>query len=242
MIPVNDLLFEIDEKLNKNANLQGQFIPDEDKITFANRAQIKLILKKLGLNNVYQSGLDAFKKRYQDLEAFIVYYEKLDVTSTPGDNFNSYQTPLSNTSSKYFMPIDSYIVCSKGNCKNRILDIIDIVKHGDIQTKLKSSHWTPSFEYQESVGVISNNVFYSYPDIKNTFKIDNLYLSYLRYPKEIDVPGYTHIDGSPSVLQDCELDAYLKNELLELIITEISDTIGDQSQSQLSRERSKETE
>ena len=66
MIPVNELLNDITEKVNKNANLQGQFIPDENLIDFLNRGQLKLVLKKLGLNNSYQSGLDSFKKRYED--------------------------------------------------------------------------------------------------------------------------------------------------------------------------------
>lgn len=241
MIPVLELLNDLDEQINKNANLQGQFIPDENKIDFLNRNQIKLILKKLGLNNIYQSGLDSFKKRYEDLQVLIVPYEKLIATPTR-DTFNSYITNLTSTSKKYFLPIDAYITGTKGNCINRVIDIIKIVKHGDIQTDLKSPHWTPSFEYQESLASISNNNFYTYPDKNNTFIINSLYFSYLRYPLPIDIIGYIHTDGSASVNQNCELDFYLKNELLEMTVRDISDAIGDRNQSQLSRDREKETE
>ena len=241
MIPVNELLNDITEKVNKNANLQGQFIPDENLIDFLNRGQLKLVLKKLGLNNSYQSGLDSFKKRYEDLQVLIVPYEKLTVTLS-SDTFNSSKTDLTTTVNKYFLPIDAYILCTRNNCKDRILDIIKLVKHGDIQTDLKSPHWKPSFSHQESLGSISNNIFYTYPDEDNSFTINSLYLSYLRYPTPIDVTGYTHLDGTASTNTNCELDYYLKNELLEITIEDISDAIGDKSQSQLSRDREQKTE
>jgi len=242
MIPIIDLLYEIDQKLNKVANLQGQFIPDEDKILYLNRNQIKLVLKKIGLNNNYQMGLDSFKKRYQDLEVLVVPFEQLEVTTTVGDLFNSSNADLTTTSQPYFLPLDAYILGTRNNCKNRTLDVIELVKHGDIQTKLKSPHWTPSFEHQESLGTISNNKFYVYPDLKKTFEINSLYLSYLRYPKEMDIAGYQHLNGEASTDVDCELDGYLKNELLEMTIKEISRSIGDQANVQNSENGEKESE
>ncbi len=242
MISTQKLLFDIDTKLNKLSSLEGQFIPDETKIDVANRMQIKLILKKFGLNNNYQLGFDSFKKRYQDLEILIVPHEKVSVTKVPDDVFNSYSSDLSTLSKPYFLPIDAYLLATRGNCKSRVLDVIELVKHGDLQVKLKSPHWTPSFEYQESLGMISNNTFYSYPDTKNTFTIDSLNLSYMRYPLDMDVAGYIHLDGTPSTDVDCELDSYLEDDLVDLIVAELADATGNQEQSQLSRVRQKENE
>ena len=42
MIPVLNILQGIDDRLNKNSSLQGQFIPRETKLLEANKAQIKL--------------------------------------------------------------------------------------------------------------------------------------------------------------------------------------------------------
>lgn len=221
MIPVSELLMEIDNKLNSNSNLTNQFIPNETKIDALNNAQNKLVIKKLGLNNDYQLGLDAFKKRYEDLQILIVPYEQLPVTFL-ADQFNSYTSDILTLKKDFFVPIDIYVLATKGDCKNRILNIINIVRHGDLQMKLNSPHFTPNFRYQESLATISGNNIYTYSDKNNTFTIDNLFITYLRYPVKIDIVGYTHLDETISTNVNCELDAYLFNELIDLTVEELS--------------------
>lgn len=241
MIPVLNLLQDIDDKLNKNSSLQGQFIPNEIKILVLNRTQQKLLLKKVGLNNNYQLGLDSFKKRYEDLKMFITPYEKLAVVKNT-DVFHSYSSDLTSLAYQFLLPVDSYVLATKNNCKNRILDIISVVKHGDLQTKLKSPHSTPNFVYQESLATISENTFYTYSDKDDTFIINDLYISYLRYPKEVDVPGYTHLDGSASTLQNCEFESYLENELIDLAVEELAKITGNTELMQNTIQSNKENE
>lgn len=239
MIPVLNLLQGIPDKLNKNSNLEGQFIPDETMISAANRAQIKLILKKVGLSNNYQLGLDSFKKRYEDLQVLITPYNKLTVTKTSGDLLNSYNT---NKPDDLLLPVDLYVLADKNNCKNRIVQVIEIVKHGDLQNKLKSPHYSPSFNYQETLSVISGDKIYIYSDLENSFDINSLYISYLKKPDEIDIAGYTHLDGTPSVSTDCELESYLEDELLNLIVEELGGNTGNQEVMQIAMKNGKEDE
>ena len=87
MIPVDSLLYKIDQKLNKLSNNEHQQIQLEDKILALNEAQIKLIKQKLdGQNTVSGLGFDAFKKRYEDLEKLIEMYEDhpLDLQKVDG--------------------------------------------------------------------------------------------------------------------------------------------------------------
>ena len=64
MIPVDSLLYKIDQKLNKLSTNEHQQINLEDKILALNEAQIKLIKQKVdGWSTVSGYGLDAFKKR-----------------------------------------------------------------------------------------------------------------------------------------------------------------------------------
>jgi hypothetical protein len=75
MIPVDSLLYKIDQKLNKLSTNEHQQIPLEDKILALNEAQIKLIKQKVdGFSTVSGLGLDAFKKRYEDLQRLVVNY------------------------------------------------------------------------------------------------------------------------------------------------------------------------
>lgn len=242
MIPVEKLLFDIDQKVNRLANLRGQYIPDETKIEVLNIAQTKLVLKKLGLNNNYQLGMDSFTKRYQDLQGFMIPYEKLTVTKTVDDLNNSYHVAMAALSKNMIVPIEAYITADKGNCKGHQLDVINIVKHNNLRLFLNSPHSSPNFRYQETLASISSGLIYVYSDSDNSFTINNLYLSYLRYPVDMDIAGYVHLDNTISATVDCELEAYLENELVELAVEEIADATANNELSQTSRTRTKEAE
>lgn len=241
MIPIINLLQGLDDKLNSNSSLKGQFIPKATKILVLNHSQIKLLLKKIGLNNNYQLGLDSFKKRYEDLKFFIVPYEKLAVTSVK-DQFNSYSSDLTKLTNSFLLPIDSYVLATKGVCKEHVLDVIQVVRHGDLQVKLKSPHSTPKFNYQETIATISGNNFYTYSDKENSFTIENLYISYLRYPKEMDIAGYTKLDGTLSTTVDCEFESYLENELLDIAVEELAMNTGNMELVQNTLKKNSENE
>ena len=80
MIPIINLLNDIDVKINRLSNLRGQYIPNETKIEVLNIAQTKLLLKKLNTNNNYQLGFDTFTKRYKDLQMLVVPNEEVGCT------------------------------------------------------------------------------------------------------------------------------------------------------------------
>ena len=139
MIPVLDLLFSFDTKANRLSNLKGQFIPNETKIVLLNKAQIKLVLRKIDPNNVYQMGMDSFSKRYEDLQNLQVKYENLPLTPS-GNLLNEYSVPFTSMQYSMIVPITGYVLATQGNCKDRVLDIINFMKHSDIRMLLKSPH------------------------------------------------------------------------------------------------------
>ena len=219
MISTLQLLYKLDMKLNKKVSNEHQSIPLEDKILALNEAQIKLIKKKLGSDNIYGLGVDAFKKRYMDLQDLIVQFEHLGVTPTP-DAYSAYQSDVNLTNKKFMFPLDMYTLCTKGECRNRVVYLSKLTKHGDISTLMFNSHYKPSFEWQESFVVMSSDKIITYTD--GTFVVNGLYLSYIRYPQKIDLAGYINFDGTPSIDQDCELTDYLEDELLDLAILELA--------------------
>jgi len=219
MIPVDSLLYKIDQKLNKLSSNEHQQIPLEDKILALNEAQIKLIKQKLdGQNTISGLGLDAFKKRYEDLEKLIEMYEDhpLDLEQVEGP-LNRWRASLEKVSPAYMFYVDSYIIADKGKCKDRIVYINnDLAKHADVPTLLKNTHYTPSFEYQETFNIISSDEISIFTD--GTFTPKKLYISYIRYPKYIDKEGYIKLDNTPSITQSCELKNYLEDELTDLTV------------------------
>jgi hypothetical protein len=230
MIPVDSLLYKIDQKLNKLSTNEHQQIQLEDKILALNEAQIKLIKQKVdGFSTVSGLGLDTFKKRYEDLQSLVVNYAHQPLTLTlKNTQLNQWFAYLHELDPKYMFYIDSYVLANKGRCKDRKIWINkDLAKHGDLSLLLNNDHYKPSFEYQETFNFISSDEISVFTD--GTFTPTKIYISYMRYPVYIDKEGYIRFDGLPSTNVDCELEAYLEDELLDLTVQNLAMYTENQS-------------
>jgi hypothetical protein len=223
MIPVDSLLYKIDQKLNKLSTNIHQQIQLEDKILALNEAQIKLIKQKVdGFSVVSGMGLDAFKKRYEDLQSLVITYnhQPLDL-EVKNQELGQWFANLHALEPKYMFYLDSYILADKGPCKDRKIWINrDMAKHGDLQFILNNTHYKPSFEYQETFNFLSSDEISIFTD--GTFTPTKIYISYMRYPVSIDKEGYVKFDGTDSVNQDCELELYLEDELVDLTVQNLA--------------------
>ena len=223
MIPVDSLLYKIDQKLNKLSTNEHQEIPLEDKILALNEAQIKLIKQKVdGFSTVSGLGLDAFKKRYEDLQSLVVAYNDGELPlKIKNHELNQWAANIHELDPKYMFYVDSYVIADKGRCKNRKIWINrDLAKHGDLSLILNNDHYKPSFEYQETFNFLSSDEISIFTD--GTFTPKNIYISYMRYPVYIDKEGYIKFDGTESKNQDCELETYLEDELLDLTVQNLA--------------------
>lgn len=219
MIPVVELLYDIDLKLNKVATGKHQEIPLEDKIIALNDAQIQLIKQKISPNNVFRLGLDAFKKRYDDLENLVVPHVALVVTKDLVSKLDKYNSQLTSLVPEYMFYVDSYFLCDKGPCKDHIVTT-QRIKHADIHVVLANANTRASFEYQEAPVTVSEHTLEFYTD--GSFTPTMAYVSYLRYPQKVDFEGSIHFDGSASTTINSELNYYLKDELVDLAVQELA--------------------
>jgi hypothetical protein len=230
MIPVDSLLYKIDQKLNKLSSNEHQQIQLEDKILALNEAQIKLIKQKVdGQSTNSGLGLDSFKKRYEDLQSLVVSYEDGALPLTiKNPVLNQWSANVHQLTPKYMFYVDSYVLADKGVCLNRKIWINkDLAKHGDLQFLLNNDHYKPSFEYQETFNSLSSDEISIYTD--GTFIPTDIYISYMRYPVYINKTGYIMLDGEPSFDQDCELETYLEDELLDLTVQNLAMYTENQS-------------
>jgi hypothetical protein len=238
MIPVDSLLYKIDQRLNKLSTNEHQQIQLEDKILALNEAQIKLIKQKVdGFSTSSGLGLDSFKKRYEDLQSLIVGYNNQPLSlKVKNKELNQWFARLNALSPKYMFYIDSYVLADKGRCKNRKIWINrDLAKHGDLQLILNNDHYKPSFEYQETFNFLSSDEISIFTD--GTFTPTKVCIAYMRYPVYIDKEGYVKFDGTPSVDQDCELETYLEDELLDLTVQNLAMYTENQAAVQSSQMR-----
>ena len=219
MISVDSLLYKVDQRLNKLSTNEHQQIQLEDKILALNEAQIKLIKQKVdGISIVSGMGMDAFKKRYEDLQSLVMNYNHQPLTLTIKDkDLNQWAANVHELEPKYMFYVDSYILADKGRCKNRKIWINrDLAKHGDLQFILNNEHYKPSFEYQETFNFLASDEISIFTD--GTFTPKAIHIMYMRYPQYINKEGYIMLDGTPSFNKDCELETYLEDELLDLTV------------------------
>lgn len=227
MISVKECIYLIDKRLEKLSTSSNQSIPIEDKILALNSAAIESVLEKIDVNNQYQMGLDAFRKRYQDLQILIKPYEELSLIKSNTENI--YKGDLNVLKYKYFLYISIFLIASKGKCKDRKIDV-KVKKHSDIPTLLNNSNYKPSFEYQETLATISSNKVETYTD--GTFVPTKLSISYLTYPTKFDFPGYIDLEGNPSVLSNCNLPDYMTNEIVSIAVRDLAFDTGNQNAAQ----------
>lgn len=230
MILTADLILGIDDRLNRLASNKHQQIFLENKIVALNEAQLLLIKQKIGLNNIYKAGLDSFAKRYDDLQEIIVMDSQLSMSKA--DNIK-YSANLSDLD-RYMFHIKSYITADKDTCKDRALDV-NIIPHSDVQEWLANKYLEPSFEYQETFAVLTNNKIEVYTD--KIFVPTAVYTSYIRYPDRIQYPGCILDDGSDSVLVNCELSEYLMSELLDIAVERLAQFTDNPLAAQAAKER-----
>lgn len=219
MISTEKLLYRIDQELNKLSSHEHQEIAPEDKIIAINSAVITLVKQKVGLNNAYQMGLDSFKKRYEDLENLIVPFKDGKISLKVSDKkLNRYTGEVPDN---MLFQIDSYLLGTKGTCKDVTLYTNSrVLKHGDISKMLNNETYKPSFEWREVPFELSSDTISFYTD--GTFTLSNAYLSYIRYPQEADIEGYIHFDGTESTTVDLDLEDYLEDELLSLVVMNLA--------------------
>jgi len=230
MIPVDSLLYKIDQKLNKLSTNEHQQIQLEDKILALNEAQIKLIKQKVdGISTTSGLGQDAFKKRYEDLQSLVVDYNHQPLSLTLSNpELNQWKAFIHLLEPKYMFYADSYVLADKGRGADRKIWINrDLAKHGDLQFFLTNTHYRPSFEYQETFNSLSSDEISIFTD--GTFTPTNIYVSYMRYPQYIDKVGYVRFDGTNSIDSPCELETYLEDELLDLTVQNLAMYTENQS-------------
>jgi hypothetical protein len=230
MIPVDSLLYKIDQRLNKLSTNEHQQIQLEDKILALNEAQIKLIKQKVdNISTVSQMGLDSFKKRYEDLQSLVVDYNHQPLSLVESDKeIHQWKANIHQLEPQYMFYVDSYVLADKGRCKNRKIWINrDLAKHGDLQFIMNNDHYKPSFEYQETFNLLSSDDISIFTD--GTFTPNTINIMYMRYPVYINKTGFIMFDGQPSFDQDCELETYLEDELLDLTVENLAMYTENQS-------------
>jgi hypothetical protein len=237
MIDVNELIYEFELKLNSLDRQDNQQIFIENKLIHLNNAQMTWIKSKLNPNNLYKAGYESFRKRIDDLQILKVNNYEITVKKEDNEAHPNYSADLSSIKD-YMFYISSFAKAKTKKCSDTIS--VDLIKEGELSTKYSNDNYSPSFIWRKTIGTMGSDKLYVYVD--DEFTIENVRLTYLRIPKKIDKEGYIDFNGKDSVNQDCELPYYAKNDIVDLAVKYAAQSIGDQLQTQMAKERQQENE
>ena len=129
----------------------------------------------------------------------------------------------------------SYSVATKGTCKRTLYNICP--KPKNIVVLKRDADNQPSFEYENTLAILTGDNLEVY---KSDFNLDSVYLNYYKTPKEIDLEGYTRIDGTPSETIDPELSDIDLDKIVDRCAVEITRNYEDVNGFQLAQTRTKE--
>lgn len=136
----------------------------------------------------------------------------------------------------YFDYISSYSLAVKGTCKDRVI-YNEEVKPQNKNILYKDEYNTPSFDFQEGFITLAGNLLQVYT---SNFDIEKTFLTYYRYPKDIDIEGYIKIDGSSSKDIHPELSDYYTDQVIDWCAKEVAGRYQDSEGFQFSSERIRE--
>jgi len=128
-----------------------------------------------------------------------------------------------NNSIHFKFPLDlfqydsSYSIAKKGKCVTSLVNWL--VKPKNVRSLLEDTNNNPSFEYEETICILSEGNLVVYI---TDFDITEQHLSYYKEPKDLDLEGYINIQGLPSSdidpidLNDKQIDEIINRCALEI--------------------------
>lgn len=200
---------------NNNVNVdQYRFVR---LFNFAQNRYVRYILNKRNDDSI------------RDIQILLVPEQTL-VPAESTENYSSFSLPTD------FFDFANVKAKAKTECCETDSMLIYEVKSEDVEEKLNDEYSLPSFDWRETFGFLSENNFLVY---KKDFEIEELFLTYYRYPRQIDLEGYIKIeDGiTPSTDIDPEFDDKIVEKILLVASQEFAAINDDTTGYQLDKDR-----
>lgn len=209
-------------KVNKNDTNTNVKVPKSIFILLFNEQKRKWLDK-------YIKDLES-SDGIEDVEEILVLDQKLEFITD-----SSFKTDFKQPED-FMKRVSGFVEASKDDCKNIAL-VGWFVKPKDLNVLLQNQHHKPSFEYQETLGIINNGKVSFY---KDNFTINNAYLTYYREPKDLDIQGYKKLDGSLSINQETGLSKINMEKIIDAVALEVVRNYESPEQFQLALQRKQE--
>ena len=213
-----ELYYELHLLINKNNNNRNINIEKPHFVTLFNREYDKWLYDVLNKKNNDSSINDL-----QELLVTGLPLKPLQITP----NYNIYELP-----DNFFNLSEVRIKAVKENITKTLF--VYNIHPKELNVYLQDEFSKPSFEWEESICVLSENNLIVY---KEDFEIEEMFLSYYKNSQTIDLSGYTKLDGTMSVNRDLILSSVYQRQILDRVAKEITREFENVQAFQMSQER-----
>lgn len=195
---IEDCYLQALQRVEKNATNGGIALDKGRFVNLFNDCQVRLVSYILKKKN---------DESIRDIQRLVVFSRLLNRKDVKSDRV------LFSLPDDYFAFSNVNGRFSDGECEASDFQLWE-TKNENIEELYNDMANEPSFDYRETfytIGQDSVSVF-----VKG-FECDDLFLTYYRYPKSIDIEGYRRSDGTPSSSIDPEMDDKLVYQVLDLL-------------------------
>lgn len=177
---------------------------------------------KVWLDNMVRKAKST--QKIDEIQQLVKENVEITVSSTHSDHID-FKLP-----NDWFEHIGGYALCSRGTCSGRVINS-DQVKNENKRLILFDENWRPDFDFEWlpiTVGEDKIQVYFK------DFTVNKFYIDYYRYPRDIDIAGYIKIDNvTPSSDIDPDLDDIYVNQIIDLVVADVSKIYQNQEKVQL---------
>lgn len=225
---IAELHYEFKLMKDRVDTLSTQGFRPEEIDWFLKKAQLRFIESRLAKeSNRRVQGFEASQKRIDDLSTLVIKYP-LQQPIVPILDNGVYEVRLSNLSFPYLQLTSAYAdVTISQSCTKEVP--LKFQQHDDYRTALRDPFNSPSLEflpynYGRSSNSATSSSLYIYPA---TYTVSNVYVEYVRYPKDPNLGNYQYLDGTTTTTQDLELPPHTHTEVVSLAVLIASLAIED---------------
>lgn len=205
---IEEVIIKIKKRVNKDDTDDYDNLSLFSCVEAYNKAQLNIVNYLTGQVNQYKQGSEA---TYRNIDRLTVLLNKtplaLNVTKE-GGYFYTEQFP-----DNYFKYLSSYSEATDGKCPKKEIFHIP-VEEANIHLIKRNENQNASFAWAEVPITIADSRLKLHTD--NKFTILKAYLTFYRYPLQVDVAGYVKSDGTNSL----SIDPELPDDVIEMCIDE----------------------
>lgn len=204
-------------KINKNDTDDEVRVSPAEFVFHYNEQSLKWLGNKIATKSLNEN--------IDDLQELLIDVELNDYRETR--THNDFVIP-----EDFFQFVSAEAISNRDNCERYLY--VHNIKPKEKNSWLQDDMNKPSFEWEETISIISGNKIQIY---KSDFDVTGLELSYYRKPRIVDIEGYRHIDGKASKTIHPDLKDENVNEIINRIAFAVALDYGNPEKAQNSVQR-----